>query len=350
MSCLHVSIVSQLPLQQSHEELHDIVFSLQTSPSGLQPIGLRQTPSVDGAVMTHVTGVPEPPGNPAEPQQSVSVVQRSPTTWQPLAGWQTSAPVGPHGAHARLQHGPPHAGSPASMLAPPQSWPSTTPQLAGPPGGAAPHVPSVEPAAIVHAPVQQSVPAEHASPPCPQNDEAWHVPFEQSAEQQSAPDAHWLPSVLQVAFSAAHAPPTQLWLQQSPFARHAPWSDVHAGYRQALPWQSALQQSAPVVHPAPSPRQLPAGLPVPPVPPKTLGESGEPVPPVSPDPELSGNAPVSPALVASRPGTPESFAPTEAPSPPQPAGHPPSTMSAITPANAANAPDARWWVFTRAHS
>jgi hypothetical protein len=293
LSCLHVSIVSQLPLQQSHEALHDIVFSLQTSPSGLQPIGLRQMPIVDSAVMMHVTGFPEPPGNPAEPQQSASAVQRSPTTWQPLAGWQTSAPVGPHGAQARLQHGPPHAGSPASMPAaapvdvvPPQSWPSTTPQLAGPPGGLAPHVPSVEPATIVHAPVQQSVPAEHASPPCPQNDEAWHVPFEQSAEQQSAPDAHWLPSVLQVAFSAAHAPRAQLWLQQSPFAVHVPWSDVHAGYRQTLPSQSLLQQSAPIVHPAPSPRQLPARLPVPPVPPKTPGESGGAAPPESPDPEL----------------------------------------------------------------
>jgi hypothetical protein len=75
-----------LPLQQSHDELQLIVFSLQTSPSGLHPIGLRQIPTVDGAVMTQVTGLPEPPGRPAEPQQSPSCVQRSPTGWQPLAG------------------------------------------------------------------------------------------------------------------------------------------------------------------------------------------------------------------------------------------------------------------------
>jgi hypothetical protein len=121
LSCLQVSCVSQLPLQQSHDELQDIVLSLHTSPSGLQPIGLRQTPRVDGAVMTHVTGIPEPPGSPAEPQQSASEVQRSPTTWQPLAGWQTSTPVGPHGAQARLQHGPPHAGSPPAFRTMPPS-------------------------------------------------------------------------------------------------------------------------------------------------------------------------------------------------------------------------------------
>ena len=93
LSCLQVSSFSQLPAQQSHDELQDIVFSLHTSPSGLQPIGLRQTPTVAGDVMTHVTGFPDPPGSPAEPQQSASAVQRSPTTWQPLAGWHTSTAI-----------------------------------------------------------------------------------------------------------------------------------------------------------------------------------------------------------------------------------------------------------------
>ena len=152
-----MSWFSQLPAQQSHDELHDIVLSLHTSPSGLQPIGFRQTPTVDGEVMTQVTGIPEPPGRPAEPQQSESFVQRSPTTWQPLAGWQTSTPVGPQGAHERLQHAPPHDGNPPELITmppsaavPPQSCPSTTPQFAGPPGGVAPHVPSAAPAAMVH--------------------------------------------------------------------------------------------------------------------------------------------------------------------------------------------------------
>jgi hypothetical protein len=172
LSCLQVSSVSQLPLQQSQDELQDIVLSLHTSPSGLHPIGLRQTPTVAGAVMTHVTGVPEPPGRPADPQHSASVVHRSPTTWQPLAGWHTRTPLGPHGAHARLQQDPPHAGKPASGAAPfplvpvpPQSCPSATPQFAGPPGGDAPQVPSVRPAATVHVPVQQSAAEAQASPP-----------------------------------------------------------------------------------------------------------------------------------------------------------------------------------------
>lgn len=87
LSGLHVSMVSQLPAQQSHDALHDIVLSLQTSPFGLQPVGLRHTPSAPP---------PEKSQAPvALPQQSASLLQRSPTTWQPLAGWQTRTPVGP---------------------------------------------------------------------------------------------------------------------------------------------------------------------------------------------------------------------------------------------------------------
>jgi hypothetical protein len=115
LSWWQVSAFSQLPAQQSHEALQLIVLSLQTSPSGLQLFGLRQTPTVAGGVMMHVTGLPEPPGTPADPQQSLSCRHRSPTGWQPLAGWQTSTPVGPNGAHARLQQAPPHAGSPPSL-------------------------------------------------------------------------------------------------------------------------------------------------------------------------------------------------------------------------------------------
>jgi hypothetical protein len=95
LSSLQVSWVSQLPLQQSHEALQLIVLSLQTSPFGLQPFGLRHTPSEAPADLLHVT-LPDPgPGNAAEPQQSASLEQESPTTWQPLAGWQMSTPVGP---------------------------------------------------------------------------------------------------------------------------------------------------------------------------------------------------------------------------------------------------------------
>ena len=95
LSVLHVSMLLQLPAQQSQDALHDIVESLQTSPFGLHPIGLRHTPTKLPAAMEQVTGLPEPPGSPAEPQQSEFFAQTSPTTWQPLAGWQTGTPVGP---------------------------------------------------------------------------------------------------------------------------------------------------------------------------------------------------------------------------------------------------------------
>src|SRR5512146_3116993 len=114
LSCLQVSMFSQLPAQQLQDALHDIVSSLQTSPSGLQLCGLRHTPMVNPSAMSQVTGLPEPPGRPSEPQQSPSFVHRSPTTWQPLAGWQMSTFVGPYGAHRRLQQPPPQAGSPPS--------------------------------------------------------------------------------------------------------------------------------------------------------------------------------------------------------------------------------------------
>ena len=121
LSWWQVSLFSQLPLQQSHDALHEALASLHTSPSGLHPMGFLHTPTVAPAAMEQVTGIVGPPGSPDDPQQSLSLVQRSPTTWHPLAGWQTSTPLGPHGAHARLQHGPPHAGSPASLRTTPPS-------------------------------------------------------------------------------------------------------------------------------------------------------------------------------------------------------------------------------------
>jgi hypothetical protein len=74
-----VSWFSQFPLQQSHELLHDIVASLQTSPFGLHPDGLWQIPTPP-SIALHVTGPPiGMSGLPTDPQQSPSFVQRSPT-------------------------------------------------------------------------------------------------------------------------------------------------------------------------------------------------------------------------------------------------------------------------------
>jgi hypothetical protein len=141
LSVLQVSIVSQLPEQQSHEALQLIVESLQTSPFGLQPVGFRQTPSGAPAALTQVM-LPLPgPGSPAAPQQSMSAEHTSPTTWHPLAGWQINTPVGPYGAQSRLQHEPPQEGTPLSgEMTPPHTNPSTMLQFAEEVGGAA-HVP-----------------------------------------------------------------------------------------------------------------------------------------------------------------------------------------------------------------
>jgi hypothetical protein len=127
--------------------------------------------------------------------------------------------VGPQGAHARLQQGPPHWGSPLSMYiapAPPQSSPSTLPQLAAPAGGLAAHTPSVCPLATLHTPVQQSPFAAHASPGCAQNDEGWQAPAEHSPEQQLEPLEQGLPSVEHEVFKGVHFPPLQVWLQHWP--------------------------------------------------------------------------------------------------------------------------------------
>src|SRR6185437_13853607 len=127
-----------------------------------------------------VTGVPEPPGRPAEPQQSLSFVHTSPKTWQPLAGWQMRTPVGPYGAQRRLQQAPPHAGMPPSpRTAPPaQSMPSVRLQLAEPVASGA-QVPFVAPAAMVQVPLQQSALSEQTSPVCVQNEGGKQTPLKQ---------------------------------------------------------------------------------------------------------------------------------------------------------------------------
>jgi hypothetical protein len=124
LSGWHESVVSQLPAQQSHGWPQAIVLSLQTWPFGWQVwpasswyFDWVQSPSVDPVGIEHAPG--------CVPQQSESFVQRSPVTWQPLAGWQTRRPVGPKGAQRALQQLPPHARAPASVTMPPQTVPST---------------------------------------------------------------------------------------------------------------------------------------------------------------------------------------------------------------------------------
>ena len=79
------------------------------------------------------------------PQQSVFLRHKSPVTWQPLAGWQILVPLGPKGAHSRLQQSP----------QPPHTTPSTPEQKVEPVGGEL-QVPNVLPTAMVQPAVQQS--------------------------------------------------------------------------------------------------------------------------------------------------------------------------------------------------
>jgi len=130
---------------------------------------------------------------------------------------------------------------------------------------------------MLHVPVQQPEPTEHASPGCAQKEDAWQVPLAaQCFEQHVASDVQLLPTVEQLELSAEHVPPAQFWLQHWPLDVHAALSATHAGYWQTPPTQSPLQQSPFAVHPAPSLRQAP--LPV-----KTPGKSA-PGPPALPEP------------------------------------------------------------------
>jgi hypothetical protein len=169
---------------------------------------------------TSQTTLPSP-GNPvpSAPQQSLVFRQRSPFTWQPLAGWQTFTPVGPYGAQSRLQH----------PLQASQSVPSTPSLQFVAPAAGAEQMPSVAPCAMLQMPPQQSNEFAHVSPVWMQNDGGWQVPAGQYFEQQSPAAPHALPCDLQPApgLIAAHLPLAQLPPQHSPLAVQARPSDVH---------------------------------------------------------------------------------------------------------------------------
>ena len=177
---MHVSNCWTLPLQQLSVALHWLVCRRQMSPLGLQPEGFAQTPtgslgfaqtptgSFGLALLQTPSGVFGSFGNP--PQQSVSLVQMSPTGLQPDAGWQMRTFVGPYGAQSRLQQSPPQAGTPLSMKPPSppfcelaQSMPSIklhcAPVLAG-----WPQRPNVLFCGIWQSPPQQSLLALQMSP------------------------------------------------------------------------------------------------------------------------------------------------------------------------------------------
>ena len=122
------------------------------------------------------------------------------------------------GPHARLQHSPPHSGTPPlppPTATAPQAWPATV-QLPVPPGFGWPQRPTVAPCDLLQSPPQHSVLFAQMSPFCAQNDPLAQTPLLQSLEQQSPCDAHALPVVRQAGLSGAHAPfalhmPLQHW-------------------------------------------------------------------------------------------------------------------------------------------
>jgi hypothetical protein len=154
-----------LPAQQLFSALHELMASLQMAPAGRHAFPLSQRPT--GSLGLPLLQFPTPvePWMPPKPQQSESVLQISPVGRQPLGGWQTMRPER-CGAHARLQHSPPHDGTPPGppSATAPQATPATV--HPGTPGvvGGIPQVPTVAPAALLQMPPQHSTLATQASP------------------------------------------------------------------------------------------------------------------------------------------------------------------------------------------
>jgi hypothetical protein len=119
----------------------------QISPSGLQPVGLRQRPiGGDTALSSTQVTLPSPGSpEPLAPQQSLLTLQASPTTRQPEATWQACPPNAVM-AQLLLQH----------MVLSEQPSPSTL-QLPAPVETITWHSPTL-PAVPEQIPVQQSAP------------------------------------------------------------------------------------------------------------------------------------------------------------------------------------------------
>src|SRR5689334_10677152 len=210
------------------------------APAGRQALPLSQRPTGSFAFALLQLPTPVEPLTPPKPQQSASVRHTSPVGRQPLGGWQIKTPAR-KGAHARLQHSPPHAGTPPSFLTTPPSpvapaphtWPATA--QPGTPGGCGSmQRPSVAPCVFEQMPLQHSASAAQTSVVCVQNEPLpVQSPPMHTLEQQSPWFVHALPAVRQPGFSGAQvpAPPTPAPLQLPPQhcadVEHAWLSDVH---------------------------------------------------------------------------------------------------------------------------
>jgi hypothetical protein len=270
-SCWHaVGTRFTLPAQQLFSALHDEVASLQTAPAGRQAVPLLHLPTGSPGALLQCTD-PFPPGIPGDPQQSESSRQTSPVGRHPLGGWQTKIPLGPQGAHDRLQHSPPQTGSPPSVpvAPPPQTSPANVHPVA--PGAVdLTHVPSDAPCSKWQIPVQHSALAAQASWVCVQKDGVGaHRWFVHRWEQQSSWVEQALPRVEQAVLSGTqtmaasapasasrpHRPP-----QQSASVTHGSWSEMQTDDPQTPFAQTVVQHSVAAPHPSPAALQGTTGF------------------------------------------------------------------------------------------
>jgi hypothetical protein len=251
--------------QQLFSDEHEDVLGLQMLPGSRHTVPLSQRPNSWVAdALEQETAPLTGGGEPAEPQQSLSLRQSSPVGEQPDGGSQMKMPPAlPLGAHTREQHVPPHEGAPASAVL--QTDPLTSHCVAPGALATAPHEPSVAPAAFTQLPPQQSKLLPQASLIWLQKETALeHVPLLQSLEQQSALPAHVLPEDLQRVLSGLQIPPplptgTQEPPQHSALLPHARLSPTHCLFAHWLPMHENVQHSLPAVHAAPGTLQTPRG-------------------------------------------------------------------------------------------
>jgi hypothetical protein len=251
--------------QQLFSEEHDEVLGLQMLPGSRHIVPLSQRPnSCVADALAHETGPSTGGGEPADPQQSLSVRQSSPVGEHPDGGSQMkNPPTLPLGAQTREQHVPPHEGAPASAVL--QIAPLTSHCVAPGALATAPHEPSAAPAAFTQFPPQHAKLLAQTSPACAQKETASEqVPLLQSFEQHSLPPPQGLPDVLHDVLSGLQTPPplpsgTHEPPQHSLLLPHARLSATHCLLAHWPPMHEKVQHSGPAAHAAPGSLQLPIG-------------------------------------------------------------------------------------------
>ena len=126
-----------------------LFFRPQMPPCGLQPRGLRHTPSAGDTLLASWQVTLPAPGRPlvgSPPQQSLSLLHRLLVTRQPLAGWQIFTPVRAKGRHRALQQ----------LVQSPHTVPSLA-QLPAPVVDSSSHTPAAPVLLVWQRPEQQSL-------------------------------------------------------------------------------------------------------------------------------------------------------------------------------------------------